>query len=87
MILLTERPVGKAANPQDARDERAYALVAQLEECPMRRKAAGSSPAKGLMADVFHHRIRHAAPKATELTVERHYTGNPRASDGPGEVT
>ena len=87
VILLTERPVGKAAIPQDARDERAYALVAQLEECPMCRKAAGSSPVKGLMADVFHHQIRHAAPKATELTVERHYTGDPTASDGPREGT
>ena len=25
------------------------------------------------------------APKYTGLTVERHYTGDPRASDGPGE--
>ena len=79
--------MGKAENPQDARDERAYALVAQLEECPMRREAAGSSPAKGSMEDVFQHRIRQAAPKATELTVERHYTGKPTASDGPGEGT
>ena len=31
VILLTERPVGKAAIPQDARDERAYAAP-QVQE-------------------------------------------------------
>ena len=42
VILLTERPVGKAAIPRDARDERAYALVAQLEE----RRGVGMPPVR-----------------------------------------
>ena len=29
--------------------------------------------------------IRQCAPKAKELTVERHYTGKSTASDSPGE--